>query len=135
MIEYLILSCRFEKSELACKKLIHEAEHLASKEGIRQPFIEFKDLLVQPVPFVEPLELSTNAKREIVNQRLSEPLTIRELELLDLIAKGYSNQDICDTLFIAMSTVKSYNNNLFRKFEVKRRTEAVAKARAIGLIE
>lgn len=135
VIEYLILSCRFEKSELACKKLIHEAEHLASKEGIRQPFIEFKDLLVQPVPFVEPLELSTNAKREIVNQRLSEPLTIRELELLDLIAKGYSNQDICDTLFIAMSTVKSYNNNLFRKFEVKRRTEAVAKARAIGLID
>lgn len=73
-------------------------------------------------------------KKERVNQSLSEPLTVRELEVLSLIVLGLSNQEICDRLFLALSTVKGYNQNIFGKLEVNRRTQAVAKAIELGLV-
>jgi LuxR family maltose regulon positive regulatory protein len=72
--------------------------------------------------------------KEHANQSLSDPLTMRELEVLELIAAGSSNQEICDTLFLALSTVKSYNQNIFGKLQVSRRTQAVAKAKELGLV-
>ena len=72
--------------------------------------------------------------KEHANQSLSEPLTVRELEVLALIVAGLSNQEICDTLFLALSTVKSYNQNIFGKLQVNRRTQAVAKAKELGLV-
>lgn len=69
-----------------------------------------------------------------INTDLVEPLTSRELELLRLIAQGLSNDQISSRLFITLSTVKSYNNSLFAKLGVKRRTEAIYKARDLGLI-
>ncbi len=65
---------------------------------------------------------------------LPEPLSERESEILGLIAQGLSNQEICDRLFLALSTVKGYNRNLFGKLQVSRRTEAVARARELGLL-
>lgn len=73
-------------------------------------------------------------EKELVNQSLPEPLTVRELEVLALIASGSSNQEICDTLFLALSTVKGYVQNIFGKLEVKRRTQAAAKAKELGLV-
>lgn len=58
----------------------------------------------------------------------------RELEVLKLIAEGCSNQEIADKLFISLPTVKSHSSNLFGKLDVKRRTEAVHKAKSLGLI-
>lgn len=72
--------------------------------------------------------------KEHVNQSLSEPLTVRELEVLGLIVSGLSNQEICDTLFLALSTVKGYVQNIFGKLAVKRRTQAAAKAKELGLV-
>lgn len=72
-------------------------------------------------------------KKEHVNQSLSKPLTVRELEVLSLLVSGLSNQEICDKLFLALSTVKGYNRNIFGKLEVNRRTKAVAKAIELGL--
>jgi len=72
--------------------------------------------------------------KEHANQSLSEPLTVRELEVLALIAAGSSNQEISDTLFLALSTVKSYNQSIFGKLQVNRRTQAVAKAKVLGLV-
>jgi LuxR family maltose regulon positive regulatory protein len=65
---------------------------------------------------------------------LVEPLSPRELEILQLIADGLSNQEICDKLFLALDTVKGHNRRIFEKLQVQRRTEAVAKARALGLL-
>lgn len=65
---------------------------------------------------------------------LIEPLSERELEVLALIAEGLSNQEISERLFLALSTVKGHNRNLFGKLQVQRRTEAVARARALGLV-
>ena len=67
-------------------------------------------------------------------QPLIEPLSPRELEVLQLMAQGRSNQEISERLFIALSTVKGHNRNIFGKLQVERRTEAVARARELGLL-
>jgi LuxR family maltose regulon positive regulatory protein len=65
---------------------------------------------------------------------LIEPLTERELEVLRLIAEGLSNREIGERLFLALSTVKGHNKIIFDKLQVQRRTEAVARARELGLL-
>lgn len=72
--------------------------------------------------------------QEHVNRSLTEPLTVRELEVLTLISSGRSNSEICAALFLALSTVKGYNQTIYGKLQVKRRTEAVAKAKTLGLV-
>src|SRR5579859_1072416 len=65
---------------------------------------------------------------------LPEALTEREREVLGLIAAGLTNQAIADRLFISLGTVKSHTGNLFGKLGVNNRTQAVAAARAAGLL-
>ena len=65
---------------------------------------------------------------------LVEPLSQRELEVLRLIAQGLSNQEIGDRLFLAVNTVKGHNRIIFDKLQVQNRTEAVARARELGLL-
>ena len=61
-------------------------------------------------------------------------LSKRELEILSLLAQGHSNQEIAAKLFVSLSTVKTHNQNLFEKLDVKRRTQAVEKAKRLNLI-
>ena len=61
-------------------------------------------------------------------------LSKRELEILNLLAQGHSNQEIAAKLFVSLSTVKTHNQNLFEKLDVKRRTQAVEKAKRLNLI-
>jgi LuxR family maltose regulon positive regulatory protein len=72
--------------------------------------------------------------RPAEGQPLVEPLSPRELEVLRLIAAGLSNNDISAQLFLALDTVKGHNRRIFEKLGVQRRTEAVARARALGLL-
>lgn len=58
----------------------------------------------------------------------------RELEILNLMAQGYSNNEIAAKIFVSLSTVKTHNQNIFAKLEVKRRTQAVEKAKRLNLI-
>jgi LuxR family maltose regulon positive regulatory protein len=67
-------------------------------------------------------------------QSPAEPLSHRELEVLRLIAQGLSNREISQQLFLALSTVKGHNRIIFSKLMVERRTEAVARARELGLL-
>jgi LuxR family transcriptional regulator, maltose regulon positive regulatory protein len=67
-------------------------------------------------------------------QSLIEPLSQRELEILQLIAQGLSNDEIGKRLFLALDTVKGHNRRIFDKLQVQRRTEAVARARELGLL-
>jgi len=67
-------------------------------------------------------------------QALIDPLTERELEVLDLIAAGYSNAEIAQELFIALGTVKRHINNTYGKLAVGSRTQALARARELGLL-
>ena len=67
-------------------------------------------------------------------QPLGEPLSQRELEVLQLMAQGLSNREIGERLFLALDTVKGHNRLIFGKLLVQRRTEAVARARELGLL-
>ena len=51
-----------------------------------------------------------------------------------LVAQGLSNHEISERLFLALSTVKGHNLKIFEKLQVKRRTEAIARARELGLL-
>ena len=68
------------------------------------------------------------------DQPLIEPLSRREIEVLHLIAQGCSNYEISERLVLALSTVKGHNQKIFAKLQVQRRTEAVARARELGLL-
>ncbi|QJD59211.1 helix-turn-helix transcriptional regulator [Pseudomonas sp. gcc21] len=69
-----------------------------------------------------------------VSVAMKEPLSARELEVLRCIAQGYSNQQISETLFISLHTVKSHARRINSKLGVARRTQAVAQAKTIGLL-
>ncbi|GAB3714513.1 response regulator transcription factor [Spirosoma flavus] len=58
----------------------------------------------------------------------------REFEVLELMAKGLSNQEIADTLFVSLNTIKTHSSNLFVKLDSKRRTQAIQRAKEIGLL-
>lgn len=72
----------------------------------------------------------------VQNTSLISQLEIRkrELEVLGLLAEGYSNREIAAKLFVSLSTVKTHNQNLFEKLDVKRRIQAVEKAKKLNLI-
>jgi NarL family two-component system response regulator LiaR len=58
----------------------------------------------------------------------------REYEVLELMAQGLSNQEIAEKLFVSLNTVKTHTSNLFVKLDAKRRTQAIQKAKELGLI-
>ncbi len=72
----------------------------------------------------------------VLNKSLVTKLEVsaRELEILGLMAEGNSNQEIANRLFVSLSTVKTHNQNLFEKLDVKRRTQAIEKAKRLNLI-
>jgi LuxR family maltose regulon positive regulatory protein len=92
---------------------------LASTEAVEQFDADISYLLPSPAP---------------IAQNLIEPLSVRELKVLELIALGLSNREISERLYVALSTVKGHNQHIFDKLQVKRRTEAVARARELGLM-
>lgn len=67
-------------------------------------------------------------------QPLPDPLTPRERDVLHLISQGLSNKDIAERLFIALNTVKRHTSSIYGKLSVKSRTQAVARARELGLL-
>ena|SRR5215216_4904773 len=67
-------------------------------------------------------------------QPLIEPLSQYELKVLKLITQGLSNREISERLFLALDTVKGHNRRIYDKLQVQRRTEAVARARELGLL-
>jgi LuxR family maltose regulon positive regulatory protein len=84
--------------------------------------------------FLRPAEVISQST--VTNQELEiiEPLTDRELEVLHLIAEGHSNAEISQRLYLALSTVKGHNLRIFNKLQVQNRTEAVVRARDLGLL-
>ncbi len=79
-------------------------------------------------------ESSPSARNSVTTEHLLEPLSPRELEVLQLVAEGLSNREISKRLFRAVDTVKGHNRMIFGKLGVNNRTEAVAHARALGLL-
>jgi LuxR family maltose regulon positive regulatory protein len=82
----------------------------------------------------EKIHPSPLASQGVIPHPLVEPLSQRELEVLQLVAQGLSNREISERLFLALSTVKGHNRVIYGKLQVQRRTEAVARARELGLV-
>jgi DNA-binding CsgD family transcriptional regulator len=68
------------------------------------------------------------------NQALPEPLTERELEVLNLLAEGLSNRDIAGRLFLSVDTIKVHTRNIYSKLGVNSRTQAVMRGTALNVI-
>lgn len=81
-----------------------------------------------PAPSSQPFALNEERLRDL-------GITKRELEILELIAKGMSNREIAETLFVSENTVKTHSSRLFDKLSARRRTQAVQIAKEMGLIQ
>lgn len=71
-----------------------------------------------------------------INEKAIETLGLskREMEVLQLMSEGLSNQEIADRLFVSLNTVKTHCSRLFEKMDVKRRTQAVELAKRLFII-
>ncbi|WP_420630662.1 LuxR C-terminal-related transcriptional regulator [Candidatus Leptofilum sp.] len=116
------------------------AVRLAAPENYRRLFLDEGERLIALLPTVR--QVAPNFVDAVLaefgqghaTQPLLEPLSERELEVLRLVADGRSNREIAEQLFVTVGTVKKHLNNVFGKLGVARRTEAVAKARALDLL-
>ena len=134
-----------ERQALAC---LGQALQLAAPENHARPFLTLGEPMREllrilqrrgdPSPSVAHL-LALFARRDAAQAPPAPPpppqvLSRRELELLGLIAAGRSNKEIARELVISLGTVKRHTVNIFTKLDVQNRTEAVAKARQMGLL-
>jgi DNA-binding CsgD family transcriptional regulator len=86
--------------------------------------------------FVEKEVYINNNETFIVNEKevTNLGLSKRELEVLQLMANGLSNQEIASALFVSLNTIKTHTSKLFEKMDVKRRTQAIEQGKRSGLI-
>ena len=75
-----------------------------------------------------------NVAQAINTTLLVEPLSPREIEVLELLASGLTNLEITQRLFISLPTVKSHARNIYGKLGVHNRTTAVNRARELGIL-
>jgi ATP/maltotriose-dependent transcriptional regulator MalT len=72
--------------------------------------------------------------RLAAHDHLEDPLSEREIEVLSLLASGKTNSEVAGDLFVSVGTVKSHTGNIYRKLGARNRTEALTRARELGLI-
>jgi ATP/maltotriose-dependent transcriptional regulator MalT len=111
------------------RQLLEEGLSLIRRCNLQQALCELR--LRQPNLL---RELGLDAQDEALPDNGESPLSQRELEVLKLIALGSSNQQIAEQLFISLHTVKTHARRIHSKLGVERRTQAVAKAKALGLM-
>ncbi|UVE18340.1 LuxR C-terminal-related transcriptional regulator [Pseudomonas sp. LS44] len=144
----LACECRFSLVEA----LLAEGNQAAAEHELRGALAE-----AQSMQLVRPL-LEFHARQpELLQQHVGEgqrqylqqrpvpdaeqgkdkasPLTARELEVLQLIAQGRSNQEIAELMFISLHTVKTHARRINGKLKVERRTQALVQAKALGLLD
>lgn len=98
---------------------------------LTDPKVEKEIVIVEKTITVPAITEKETDLAEIEKRGISQ----REMEVLQLIAEGLSNQEIADRLFVSLNTVKTHTSNLFLKLEVSRRTMAVQKAKEINILQ
>ncbi len=101
-------------------------------EGIKQ--VAAGKTIVRPQITEKILDSVEGLKNEFMSLERPDPLTNRETEILRLMAGGYSNKEIANSIFVAEGTVKNHVSNILSKLGVRDRTRAVLKALELGLI-
>lgn len=92
------------------------------KPKIKTVLVE-KEVYISNTPFIR-------NEKELTRLGISK----RELDVLQLMAKGFSNVEIAEHLFVSLNTVKTHASNLFMKLDAKRRTQAIEKAKQLGIV-
>lgn len=151
--------CLYQKQEIeAASEAIKQSLHLASQDGFISIYANetkailrvlalgadpsLPDAYLQKLTHTLGLQAHHQANKIDLpgasalesNKQLLEPLSQREIEVLSLIDQGLANKEIAIKLSLAPATVKAHIRNLYGKIQAKSRTEALSKARAIGLI-
>ncbi|HAS40121.1 MAG TPA: helix-turn-helix transcriptional regulator [Microscillaceae bacterium] len=85
-------------------------------------------------PVTEPAVAPVSTPAPSLDQLEAIGLSQRELEVLSFIAEGYSNQEIAEKLFVSINTIKTHTANIYSKLGVRRRTQAVSKAKELKII-
>jgi LuxR family maltose regulon positive regulatory protein len=111
-----------DKGQPVARLLYRAAEHGIAPEYAGRLLAAFPS--VEPMPRVPPRP----------SPEMIAPLSEREREVLLLIAEGLSNRELAQRLFLSLSTVKTHTYNIYGKLHVHSRTQAVAKARALGIL-
>lgn len=106
-------------------KLLYEALQ-------RDIYPEYVQRLLAAFPVNEPEEVSQKGQAD--QPGLIEPLSEREIEVLELLAKGHTNQEVAQKLYLSPHTIKTHTRNIYSKLGVNNRTQAVDKARTLGII-
>lgn len=141
-----LLKCTGQISE--AQQCLKEALKLAEPHNYRRSFLDegesilelLKTLKIDPSTFISGLINDFQREFEIKHRPLTalplvEPLSEREIEVLELIVGGLSNGDIAKRLYIGLGTVKWHINHIYGKLMVKSRTQAINKARELGIIK
>jgi LuxR family maltose regulon positive regulatory protein len=102
------------------------AAYLRSDAPVHKPFAQKILEAFSPTPRIEPPGVQPAG--------LVEPLSGREVEVLQLMALGRTNQEIARQLIVALGTIKAHAASIYRKLDAANRTEAVARARLIGIL-
>ena len=102
----------------------------ASSRGIRPDYVQH---LLSAFPVGES-EKAGPLKTHVTQQELIEPLSEREIEVLQLIAEGLTNTEIAARLYLSLNTVKVHTRNIYGKLGVNNRTQAVARGRVVGIL-
>ncbi len=155
VIEILILQALAQQAHGTVRTALESLERaltLAEPEGYVRLFVDEGDDMAQLLAEAKSQRIMSDYTNKLLavfeaeeqkpaddphqhsNQPLVEPLSERELEVLQLVAQGLSNREISERLFLALDTVKGHNRRIYGKLGVQRRTEAVAKARSLNII-
>lgn len=147
IIELLILQAlalKHKGDQSAAQETLLRALALAEPEGYIRVFIDqgkpMQELLKkvksdgQTRKYLNKLLASFGGESTQGAQPLIEPLSERELEVVSLLANGLSNQDIAEKLFVSVGTVKAHTSNIYRKLDVNSRTQAIVRAKELGLL-
>jgi LuxR family maltose regulon positive regulatory protein len=122
--------------------LLRQCQSWQQESGSHLPSLVFINSLLEAIQRTEtgrefdqrPAEGRASLTTAHLEDGFPISLSAREMEVLALIAEGKSNQEISAELYLALNTVKRHAYNIYAKLEVKKRTQAVSKARQLGLI-
>lgn len=152
-LSYMIAACQMRYAGLGqtTLSLLQRCLDLAEPEGYIRLFVDEGQPMAGLLSALQKRQLSSGQayldtllavfplERQIQNpksepQKLIEPLSQREQEVLRLVAEGLSTREIAETLVVTVGTAKSHLNHIYRKLDAHSRTQAIVRARALGLL-